>query len=80
MRAPITGQEPPLLIIQFTPNIKAAMRRSCLYECAVRAKRKRIKLSCDSGNSGSKKCKRGYGGTWQGLGLVEVWSQSVSFV
>jgi hypothetical protein len=30
--------------------------------------------------SGSKKCRRGYGGVWQGLCLLEVWSQAVGFV
>jgi hypothetical protein len=45
---------------------------------------KKLKLSCDSGDSGSKKCKRGYGGAyggvWQSLRLAGVWSQAVGFV
>jgi hypothetical protein len=52
--------------------------------CAVRAMRKKMKLNSDGGDSGSKKCKRGYdgayGGVWRSLHLAEVWSQTVGFV
>jgi hypothetical protein len=41
---------------------------------------KKLKLSSDGGNSDSKKFKHGYGGVWQSLRLVDVWSQAVSFV
>jgi hypothetical protein len=55
-----------------------------LYECSVRAIHKKLKLSFVSGNSGSKKCKRGYGGAyggvWRSLRLAAVWSQAVGFV
>jgi hypothetical protein len=55
-----------------------------LDECAVRAMRKNLKLSFDGGDSGSKKCKRGYGdpygGVWRRLRLAGVWSQAVGFV
>jgi hypothetical protein len=37
---------------------------------------KKLELSSDGGDAGSKKCKRGYGGAygevWQSLRLVEV--------
>jgi hypothetical protein len=46
--------------------------------------RKKLKLSSEGGDSGSKKCKRGYGdaydGVWQSLRLAGVWSQAVRFV
>jgi hypothetical protein len=46
--------------------------------------RKILKLSPDGGDSGSKKCKRGYGGAyggvWRSLRLMIVWSQAVGFV
>jgi hypothetical protein len=61
-----------------------SVRLAWLYERAVRAMRKKFKLSSDSGDYGSKKCKRGYGGAyggvWRSLHLVVVWSQAVSFV
>jgi hypothetical protein len=45
--------------------------------------RKKIKLISDGGDSGSKKCKRGcggaYDGIWRSLRLVGVWSQEVGF-
>jgi hypothetical protein len=67
-----------------TPNIIADVRHASLYECAVRAMRKKLKLSSDGGDSGSKKCERGYGGAyggvWRSLRLAGVWSQAVSFV
>jgi hypothetical protein len=60
------------------PNIIVNVRNVWLYECAVRAMRKKLKLISDGGNFGSKKCKRGYGGAyggvWRSLGLVGVWS------
>jgi hypothetical protein len=52
------------------------------YGCAVREMWE--KLSSDGGESGSKKCKRGYGGAygviWRSLCLAGVWSQVVGFV
>jgi hypothetical protein len=46
--------------------------------------RKKLKLSSDGGDSGSKKCKRGFGGVcvwvWWSLRLEGVWSQAVGFV
>jgi hypothetical protein len=43
-----------------------------------------LKLSSDSGDSGSYRCKQGYGsahgGAWQSPRLERVWSQAVSFV
>jgi hypothetical protein len=41
---------------------------------------KKLKLSSDGGNSGSKKCKQGYGGVWWSLHLAKVWSHMVDFV
>jgi hypothetical protein len=45
---------------------------------------KKLKLSPDGGDSGSKKCKRGYGGVyggvWRSLRLARVWSQAVGFL
>jgi hypothetical protein len=62
------------------PNVRHAR----LYECAVRALREKFKLSFDGCDSGSMKCKRGYGsaygGVWRGVRLAEVWSQVVGFV
>jgi hypothetical protein len=48
------------------------------YECIVRVmQKKKLKLSSDGGKSGSKKCKRGYGGTysevWWNLPMTGVW-------
>jgi hypothetical protein len=42
--------------------------------------RKKLKLSCDGGDFGSKKHKRGYGGVWRSLHLSGFWSQAVGFV
>jgi hypothetical protein len=46
--------------------------------------RKKLKLSFNGGDSGSKKCKRGcsgaYGGVWRSLRFAGVWSQAVGFV
>jgi tRNA G26 N,N-dimethylase Trm1 len=36
--------------------------------------RKKLKLSSDGGNVGSKKCKRGYGGVWRSLRSADVWN------
>jgi hypothetical protein len=67
----------------FTPTITANVRHASLHECDVSAMRKKLKLSSDDGDSGSKKCQRGNGGTcgvvWRSLLLVGVWSQEVSF-
>jgi hypothetical protein len=43
------------------------VRRSC---------DEKLKLSPDGGDSGSKKCKRGYGGFWRSLRFAEVRSQA----
>jgi hypothetical protein len=65
-------------------NIIASVRQTWLYECAVRAKWEKLKLSSDDGDSGSKEWKRGYysayGGVWRSLRLAGVWSQAVGFV
>jgi hypothetical protein len=42
--------------------------------------RKKLKLSSDGGDCGSKKNKRDYCGVWRTLRLVGVWSQAVGFV
>jgi hypothetical protein len=61
-----------------TPNIIANIRHALLYECADRAMRKKLKLSSDGGESGSKKYRRGcggtYGGVWGSLRLAGLWS------
>jgi hypothetical protein len=55
-------------------------------ECAISATREKLKLSSESGDFGSKKCKRGYGGAYVRSGGVcvwwqsRVWSQAVAFV
>jgi uncharacterized membrane protein len=53
------------------------VRRSCDAE-------KKIKLSSDGNDSGSNKCKRGYGGAyggvWGSLHVVVFWSQVFGFV
>jgi hypothetical protein len=45
---------------------------------------KKLKLSSDGGDPGSKKCKRGYGGAcggvWRSLRMAGVLSHSVGFV
>jgi hypothetical protein len=43
------------------------VRHARLYEFAVRAMRKKLKLVSDGIDSGSKKCKRGYGGACSGV-------------
>jgi hypothetical protein len=49
-----------------------------LYECAICAMRKKLKLSFDGSDCGRKKCKRGYGGAcggvWQSL-ETGVWQE-----
>jgi hypothetical protein len=49
-----------------------------LDESAVRAMRKKLKLSSDDGDFGSNKCKReygcAYGDVWQNLRLAAEWS------
>jgi hypothetical protein len=47
-----------------TPTITANVHHAWLDKCAVHAMRKRLKLSSDYGNSGSKKCIQGYGGRY----------------
>jgi hypothetical protein len=68
-----------------TANIIANVRHASLYERASRVIRKKMELRSDSGgHSGSKKCKRGYGGAyggvWRSLRLAGVWSETVGFV
>jgi hypothetical protein len=49
-------------------NIIANVRHASLYQCDVRAMRKKkLKLVSDGSDSGSKKCKRGYGGANGGV-------------
>jgi hypothetical protein len=50
-----------------TPNITANVRHASLYECAVRAMRKKLKLSSGGDDSGNKKCKQSYGGAYGGV-------------
>jgi hypothetical protein len=45
----------------------ADVRHAWPCHCAVHAVRKKLKLSSNGGNSGSKKCKRGYGGAYGGV-------------
>jgi hypothetical protein len=56
------------------PKIIASVRLIWLDECAVRMMRKKLKLSSESGGSGSEKCIRryggAYGGVWRSLFLV----------
>jgi hypothetical protein len=51
------------------------------YDSAVCAMRKELKLSSDGGVSGSKECKSGsggaYDGVWRSLYLAEIWLQSL---
>jgi hypothetical protein len=55
------------------PTIIANVRHAWLYECAVRAMRKKLKLSYDGGKCGSNKCRRdnggAYGGVWRESGV-----------
>jgi hypothetical protein len=44
-----------------------------MYECAVRAMRKQLKLNSDSVGCGSKRCKQGYGDACGGSGGVCIW-------
>jgi hypothetical protein len=75
-----TGSQFNVIYLLSTHNIIANIRDARLYECAVRAMRKKLKLSSDSGSSDSNKCKRGNGGAcggvWRSLRLarVGVWS------
>jgi hypothetical protein len=66
------------------PNIIANVCHAWLYECAVRAMRKRLKFSSYGDDSGSKKRKRDCGGAygefWRSLHLAGVWCQEVDFV
>jgi hypothetical protein len=68
------GLFPPLSDNSFdsTPNIIAIVRHALLDECAVRAMRKKLKLSFDGGDFGSKKCKEGMVGS----DGVWVWRES----
>jgi hypothetical protein len=68
-----------------TPNIIANIRQVRVqYECAVRAMRKKLKLSSNGGELGSKKLKWGYGGVcdgvWRSLRLAGIWNQAVGIV
>jgi hypothetical protein len=60
---------------RFAPvaNVSANVRHARLYECAVRAVRKKMKLISDGSDSGSKKYKRGCGGAYGGICL---WRES----
>jgi hypothetical protein len=65
-------------------NILVDVRHALLYVCAVKATRKKFKVSSDGGDYDGIKRKRGYGGiygkVWRSLRSVEVWSQENSFV
>jgi hypothetical protein len=72
---------------QSTPlhtGLKANVRHTWMDECAVRTSWKILKLSSDSGDSGSKKRKWDYGGTcgevWTSVCMAGVRSQAVDFV
>jgi hypothetical protein len=71
-------------ILSSAPNIVVNARRAWQREYAVCAMRNKLKLSTDGGDSGSKKCKRGCGGScggvWLSLRLTGVWSYAVGFV
>jgi hypothetical protein len=68
--------------VMSTPSIIANFRHTWLYKFAVRAIGEN--WNCDSGDSGSKKCKwlydGSYSGVWRKLSLEGVWSQVVGFV
>jgi hypothetical protein len=55
-------------------NIIRNVRHVLLYECAVHAMRKKLKLSFFGGYSGSKKSRRDHGGVWWSLLLAGVWN------
>jgi hypothetical protein len=70
-----------IYLTKYIPNIMTNVRHVLLYECAVPAMRKKMKLSSDGGDCGSKKCKLGYGGAYGGVwrSLAGVW-RAVGFV
>jgi len=45
-----------------------------MHNCAVREMRERLKWNSVGGESGSKKCKRRYGGAWRSLRLDWFWN------
>jgi hypothetical protein len=57
---------------------------SVTLDCTSVRYEKKFRLSSDGGDFGSKKCKRGFGGSygevWRSLRLTGVWSQAVGFV
>jgi hypothetical protein len=57
-----------------TPNVVANVLDAQLYECAICAMQKKLKLSSHGQDSSSNKYKQGYGGTygvvWHSLHLV----------
>jgi hypothetical protein len=59
-----------------TPNIIANVHHSSLYKCAVRAMQKKLKLSADDGDTGSKKCKQGLEVPMIGSGKICVSQES----
>jgi hypothetical protein len=59
-------------ILPCAHDIIANIRHAWLDECAVRAMRKKLKLSSDGGDSGSKKYMRSYGMVWRSLCLAGV--------
>jgi hypothetical protein len=64
-----------------TAHIIANVCHALLYECAIYVMQNKFKLSSDSGNRGTKKCKQGYVGVWRSLHLAaEVWRQAVGFI
>jgi hypothetical protein len=61
---------------KLTLNIRANVRDDGLDRCSVRMTWRTLKLGSDGGDSGSYKCKRGYGGVngevWRSLHLAGV--------
>jgi hypothetical protein len=65
-----------LLLKLSTNNIIANIRHAWLYECAVCAMRKKLKLSSEDGDSGRKKSKEAMVAPMVGSGGVCVWRES----
>jgi hypothetical protein len=61
--------------VSFVSHITGNVGQARLYESAVRAMRKNSKLSSDDGFTGSKKCKRGYGGAYGNCDGLSVWRE-----
>jgi hypothetical protein len=65
-------------VLKWISFVTAHVLRAWMYECAAYTVLKELKISSDCGESGSKKCKRGCGGTygsvWRKLRLAGIWS------